>query len=431
MFQNELDVDETLAAAAGRRRLRQPRGGRLCRGRRDRRRSKASTRSSPPSCRAARSEALERREAASREERRALGVEDALAEMPYLTEAMLVTLGKAGIKTLDDLADLATDELVAEEAPRAAPPARDRSNRPEDKGGVLAEYGLSEEQGNEIIMAARAHWFEDEAPPRGRRCGGGRRCGILAMTAARLRHRRRGAHVPSGRASCRARKGTRDELIRLALSARRRRSRPTCAPRRPGRGAWIGVDRAELDAAQRQGQAEGRARARVQDRRRSTIPADLGERIADRAARSCARPARARGAGRQPHHRLRRRSTTAARSGKVHLLLHAADAGADGAGKLDQAWRVGARCGGQRPAGAWYCRCHAPYCRWRWAARMWYMSPDRPRCRGARAATRSTAGVHFIGPDLTSEPCETASQGASALRASADGRQTTRNLSER
>jgi len=27
---------------------------------------------------------------------------------------------------------------------------------------VLGEFGLSEEQGNEIIMAARAHWFEDE-----------------------------------------------------------------------------------------------------------------------------------------------------------------------------------------------------------------------------------------------------------------------------
>jgi N utilization substance protein A len=34
--------------------------------------------------------------------------------------------------------------------------------RAEDKGGVLGEFGLSEEQGNEIIMAARAHWFEDE-----------------------------------------------------------------------------------------------------------------------------------------------------------------------------------------------------------------------------------------------------------------------------
>ncbi|MEL0253877.1 MAG: transcription termination/antitermination protein NusA, partial [Novosphingobium sp.] len=38
----------------------------------------------------------------------------------------------------------------------------DRPERVEDKGGVLGEYGLNEEQGNEIIMAARAHWFDDE-----------------------------------------------------------------------------------------------------------------------------------------------------------------------------------------------------------------------------------------------------------------------------
>jgi len=105
-------------------------------------------------------EALERREEAAREERRGLGVSDELAEMPYLTEAMLVTLGKAGIKTLDDLADLATDELVQKKRPEQR---RQREpNRPEDRGGILAEYGLSDEQGNEIIMAARAHWFEDE-----------------------------------------------------------------------------------------------------------------------------------------------------------------------------------------------------------------------------------------------------------------------------
>jgi N utilization substance protein A len=103
---------------------------------------------------------LERREAASREERRALDVEDALAELPHLTEQMLVTLGKANIKTLDDLADLATDELIQKK--RVEPRRREPSNRPEDKGGILSDYGLSEEQGNEIIMAARAHWFEDE-----------------------------------------------------------------------------------------------------------------------------------------------------------------------------------------------------------------------------------------------------------------------------
>jgi len=107
-------------------------------------------------------EALDRREAANREERTALGVEDTLAELPHLTEAMLVTLGKAKILTLDDLADLATDELV--EKKRVEPRRRneDAPKRPEPKGGILAEYGLSDEQGNEIIMAARAHWFEDE-----------------------------------------------------------------------------------------------------------------------------------------------------------------------------------------------------------------------------------------------------------------------------
>jgi transcription termination/antitermination protein NusA len=104
-------------------------------------------------------EALDRREEASREERRAMGVEDALAELPHLTEAMLVTLGKAGIKTLDDLADLATDELIQK---KRQEPRRRENQRSEDKGGVLADYGLSEDQGNEVIMAARAHWFEDE-----------------------------------------------------------------------------------------------------------------------------------------------------------------------------------------------------------------------------------------------------------------------------
>ena len=94
-------------------------------------------------------EALERKEAAAREERRALGVEDALADIEGLTEAMLVTLGKAGIRTLDDLGDLATDELIGK------------------RDGVLKDYGLSEADGNAIIMAARKHWFADDEQPDG------------------------------------------------------------------------------------------------------------------------------------------------------------------------------------------------------------------------------------------------------------------------
>jgi len=110
-------------------------------------------------------EALERREAASREKRRELGVEDALAELPHLNEAMLVVLGKANIRTLDDLADLATDELIQQKRQEPRRRAETAVKRPEDKGGILADFKLSEEQGNEIIMAARAHWFEDEDTP--------------------------------------------------------------------------------------------------------------------------------------------------------------------------------------------------------------------------------------------------------------------------
>jgi transcription termination/antitermination protein NusA len=87
-------------------------------------------------------EALERRVEVSRQERKALGVEDALAEIEGLTEPMLVVLGKGGIKTLDDLGDLATDELVHK------------------KDGILKEFAISQDDGNAIIMAARQHWFE-------------------------------------------------------------------------------------------------------------------------------------------------------------------------------------------------------------------------------------------------------------------------------
>ena len=44
--------------------------------------------------------------------RRELGVSDEVAAIEGLTPAMLVTLGEAGVKTLDDLADLSGDELV-------------------------------------------------------------------------------------------------------------------------------------------------------------------------------------------------------------------------------------------------------------------------------------------------------------------------------
>ncbi|NQV21963.1 MAG: transcription termination/antitermination protein NusA, partial [Rhodospirillales bacterium] len=75
---------------------------------------------------------------------RELGVTQDVAKIDGLTPAMLFTLGQAEVKTLDDLGDLATDELIG----------------PDD--GILRRFGLDDEAANKIIMAARAHWFEDE-----------------------------------------------------------------------------------------------------------------------------------------------------------------------------------------------------------------------------------------------------------------------------
>jgi len=75
------------------------------------------------------------------EERRALGVADEVAAIEGVNAAMLVTLGNSGIKTLDDLGDLASDELIE----------------------ILGAQAPGVDAANAIIMAARAHWF-DELP---------------------------------------------------------------------------------------------------------------------------------------------------------------------------------------------------------------------------------------------------------------------------
>jgi N utilization substance protein A len=88
-----------------------------------------------------RAEASLAKEATALEERRLeLGVSDEIAGIEALSAKDLVALGEKGVKSLDDLADLAGDELVE----------------------IIGADNLSEEAANEIIMAARAHWFEGE-----------------------------------------------------------------------------------------------------------------------------------------------------------------------------------------------------------------------------------------------------------------------------
>ena len=152
------------------------------------------------------------------------------------------------------------------------------------------------------------------------------------------------AHIPERTCVLSRRTAPREELIRLALSPDGEVA-PDVRARAPGRGAWIGVSRGELDAANAKGKLKG-ALQRAFKTNGVTVPADLGERI-ERALRQAALDRLGMEARSGSLINGSDRIETAARSGKVHLLIHAADAGQDGNRNLDQAWRVG----GGGPAG--------------------------------------------------------------------------------
>ena len=83
-------------------------------------------------------------------EREAQRINDALDSLKvsddrnfeYISLGMMLKLAENGVLSLDDLADLDNEELVE----------------------MLSEHGLEDDtEASDIIMAARAHWFEDEA----------------------------------------------------------------------------------------------------------------------------------------------------------------------------------------------------------------------------------------------------------------------------
>ncbi len=108
-------------------------------------------------------EYLEKLEAEQDEERKKLGVEDALKEVPGMTTSMLVALGKDGIRTLEDFAGSIPDELVGWVERKDGEATRHR--------GALDGYDLSRADAEAMIMAARvqAGWIteEDLHPPVG------------------------------------------------------------------------------------------------------------------------------------------------------------------------------------------------------------------------------------------------------------------------
>ena len=145
-------------------------------------------------------------------------------------------------------------------------------------------------------------------------------------------------HVPERTCILSRRMAPKEELIRLALSPDGEVA-PDVRARAPGRGAWIGVNRAELDEANARGKLKG-ALQRAFKTNAVTVPADLGERT-QAALRQAALDRLGMEARSGNLINGSDKVEVAARSGKVHLLIHAADAGEDGNRKLDQAWRVG------------------------------------------------------------------------------------------
>ena len=146
------------------------------------------------------------------------------------------------------------------------------------------------------------------------------------------------AHVPERSCILSRRTAPREELIRLALGPDGRVA-PDIRARAPGRGAWIGVSRAALDEANAKGKLKG-ALSRAYKTGTLEVPADLGQKIEDALRQQVLDRLGLEARGGSLVNGAER-IEVAARQGKVHLLIHAADAGEDGRRKLDQAWRVG------------------------------------------------------------------------------------------
>lgn len=145
-------------------------------------------------------------------------------------------------------------------------------------------------------------------------------------------------HAPERKCILSGTHGARDQLIRLAISPDGM-VLPDVRAKAPGRGAWLGVDRPTLEAAQAKGKLRG-ALARAFKGKPLSVPDDLGQLIETALERAFLDRL-----GLESRSGMllvgSDRIDEAARRGRVHLLMHAGDAGEDGSRKLDQALRVG------------------------------------------------------------------------------------------
>jgi len=202
----------------------------------------------------------------------------------------------------------------------------------------------------------------------------------------------------------------RDGLVRLAL-APDGQVFPDVRAKAPGRGAWIAVTQAELEVALKKGKLKGvltRAFKTGEFTLAPDLPVTIAEALRRNALDRMGLESRSGGLiiGTE-------RISDAARSGKLHLLLHASDAGEDGSRKLAQAWRVGRDEEGSDLRGL-----ALPIPRTILSLALGRENVVHAGLTDPAAAKRVREALdrwlHFIGPDPVPAPCETLSQGASA-----------------
>src|SRR4029079_15899082 len=99
---------------------------------------------------------LEKIEAEHDAKRKALGVQDELREIPGVTTAMLVALGEDGVKSVEDFAGYAVDDLVGWK--------ERKDGETKFFPGVLASHGVTRADAEQMVLAARlaAGWITAE-----------------------------------------------------------------------------------------------------------------------------------------------------------------------------------------------------------------------------------------------------------------------------
>ena len=81
-----------------------------------------------------------------------MDVDKSLLDFRFLNKTMQVKLAKNNIKTLDDFAGLTTDDLLGY--------YEDRHDKNSKVTGILEEFNLTKDEGDELILEARKIWLD-------------------------------------------------------------------------------------------------------------------------------------------------------------------------------------------------------------------------------------------------------------------------------